>query len=82
MKRQLGIGVAEGSCRHHPSEDCGCYCRFVGCSPETCPVDAHPESETARCALEMLGVEMREATEDEQREALERELVRRGWGEK
>lgn len=31
-------GQAEGMCRHHPKQDdCGCYCKFVGCSPETCP---------------------------------------------
>lgn len=27
----------DGACKHHPTNDCGCYCRFVGCSPETCP---------------------------------------------
>jgi hypothetical protein len=28
-------------CRHHPGVDCGCYCRFVGCSPTTCaPLEA------------------------------------------
>lgn len=24
-------------CAHHPGEDCGCYCRFLGCHPEHCP---------------------------------------------
>lgn len=23
-------------CEHHPGEDCGCYCRFMGCSPRNC----------------------------------------------
>lgn len=28
---------AGGDCRHHPEGGCGCYCQFVGCSPDTCP---------------------------------------------
>lgn len=26
-------------CKHHPGEDCGCWCRFASCSPENCPED-------------------------------------------
>lgn len=51
------------ACRHHPGEDCGCYCRFVGCSPEMCPEDE---------------VLVRLATDEEQREALERGMEAMG----
>lgn len=44
-----------GACKHHPeSEDCGCYCRLVGCGPDYCPVDVNPDSERSRQAVAML----------------------------
>mgnify|MGYP001582527158 CR=1 FL=1 len=38
----LSDGNAMPPCQHHPKADCGCYCRFVGCAPETCPEDPPP----------------------------------------
>lgn len=32
-------------CKHHPGEDCGCWCRFGSCSPESCPEDGDRGSE-------------------------------------
>jgi hypothetical protein len=43
-EKEVAVAVepaAKEPCPHHPEQaECGCYCQFAGCSPETCPADA------------------------------------------
>lgn len=37
--------TTSSDCKHHPGQDCSCYCRFFGCSPRNCSVGEALEDE-------------------------------------